>query len=162
MDKPLEVVVGELLLQHGLWLAAAESCTGGLISHLITNVAGSSTYYLGGVTAYSNEAKVRLLGVSRDTLEQHGAVSEETVLEMARGIRKAMGADIGISVSGIAGPTGGTPDKPVGTVWIGLSSAKEEYARHFLWSGDRLAVKEQSAQAALKMVVEHLRNAYGS
>lgn len=77
-------MVGELLLQHGLWLAAAESCTGGLISHLITNVAGSSAYYLGGVTAYSNEAKVRLLGVSKVTLEQHGAVSEETVLEMAR------------------------------------------------------------------------------
>jgi PncC family amidohydrolase len=162
LDKPLEVVVGELLLQHGLWLAAAESCTGGLISHLITNVAGSSAYYLGGVTAYSNEVKVRLLGVSKLTLEQHGAVSEETVLEMARGVRKAMWADIGVSVSGIAGPTGGTPDKPVGTVWIGLSSPRDENACHFLWSGDRLAVKEQSAQAALKMVVEHLRTAYGS
>ncbi len=160
MDKPLEQVVGELLLQHGLWLATAESCTGGLISHLITNVAGSSTYYLGGVTAYSNEAKMRLLGVRQETLEQHGAVSEETVLEMARGIRKAMGADIGISVSGIAGPAGGTPDKPLGTVWIGLSSPRDEYARHFLWSGDRLAVKEQSAQAAMKMVVEYLQNAY--
>jgi PncC family amidohydrolase len=148
------------LLYRGLWLATAESCTGGLISHLITNVAGSSTYYLGGVTAYSNEAKVRLLGVRQETLEQHGAVSEETVLEMARGIRKAMEADIGISVSGIAGPAGGTPDKPLGTVWIGLSSPRDEYARHFLWSGDRLAVKEQSAQAAMKMVVEYLRNAY--
>jgi PncC family amidohydrolase len=162
LDKPLEVMLGELLIQRGLWLATAESCTGGLISHLITNVAGSSSYYLGGVTSYSNEAKVRLLGVSRDTLEQHGAVSEQTVLEMARGIRTAMGADIGVSVSGIAGPSGGTPDKPVGTVWIGLSSAKEEYARHFLWTGDRLAVKEQSAQAALKMVVEHLRIANAS
>jgi PncC family amidohydrolase len=162
LDKSLEEVVGELLLPHGLWLATAESCTGGLIGHLITNVAGSSAYYLGGVTAYSNQAKVRLLGVRKETLEQHGAVSEETVLEMARGVRKAMGADIGISVSGIAGPTGGTPDKPVGTVWIGLSSARDVYARHFLWSGDRLAVKEQSAQAALKMVVEYLRTAYGS
>jgi PncC family amidohydrolase len=162
LDKSLEEVVGELLLPHGLWLATAESCTGGLIGHLITNVAGSSTYYLGGVTAYSNQAKVRLLGVSQETLAQHGAVSEETVLEMARGVRKAMGADIGISVSGIAGPTGGTPDKPVGTVWIGLSSARDVYARHFLWSGDRLAVKEQSAQAALKMVVKYLRTAYGS
>ena len=162
MDKPVEVMLGELLVQRGLWLAAAESCTGGLISHLITNVAGSSSYYLGGVTSYSNEAKVRLLGVNRNTLELHGAVSEETVLEMARGIRKAMGADIGISVSGIAGPTGGSSDKPVGTVWIGLSSAKEEFARHFLWSGDRLAVKQQSAQAALEMLVEHLRSAYGA
>jgi PncC family amidohydrolase len=162
LDKPLEVTVGELLLQHRLWLAAAESCTGGLISHLITNVAGSSNYYLGGVTAYANEAKVRLLGVSQATLDQHGAVSEETVLEMARGIRKAIQADIGVSVSGIAGPTGGTPDKPVGTVWIGLSSATHEYARHFIWTGDRLAVKEQSAKAALKMVVEHLQYDYGS
>jgi PncC family amidohydrolase len=161
LDKPLEQVVGELLLRHGLWLATAESCTGGLIGHLITNVAGSSTYYLGGVTAYSNEAKVNLLGVSQKTLEKHGAVSQRTVLEMARGVRKAMGADIGVSVSGIAGPTGGTPDKPVGTVWIGLSSAREEFAQHFLWSGDRLSVKEQSARAALKMVLEHLRKAYG-
>jgi PncC family amidohydrolase len=162
LDKPLEVTVGELLLQHRLWLAAAESCTGGLISHLITNIAGSSNYYLGGVTAYANEAKVRLLGVSQATLDRYGAVSEETVLEMARGIRKAIGADIGVSVSGIAGPTGGTPDKPVGTVWIGLSSAPHEYARHFMWTGDRLAVKEQSAKAALKMVVEHLQTDYGS
>ncbi len=157
MDKPLEVTVGELLLQRGQWLAAAESCTGGLISHLITNVPGSSGYYLGGVTAYSNEVKMRLLGVSSDTLEQHGAVSEATVLEMARGIRTALGADIGVSVSGIAGPTGGTPDKPVGTVWIGLSSATAELARHFLWSGDRLAVKQQSAQAALEMLVHYLQ-----
>jgi nicotinamide-nucleotide amidase len=161
LDKPLEEVVGELLVRHGLRLATAESCTGGLIGHLITNVAGSSTYYLGGVTAYSNEAKVNLLGVSRKTLEWNGAVSQRTVLEMARGVRKAMGADIGVSVSGIAGPTGGTPDKPVGTVWIGLSSDREEFAQHFLWSGDRLSVKEQSAQAALKMVLEHLRKAYG-
>jgi PncC family amidohydrolase len=160
LDKPLEVMVGDLLLQHGLWLATAESCTGGLISHLVTNVAGSSAYYLGGVTAYTNEVKMRLLGVSQDTLEQHGAVSEETVLEMSRGIRKVMGADIGISVSGIAGPSGGTPDKPVGTVWIGLSSARAEYASHFLWSGDRLAIKELSAQAALKIVVEHLQKTY--
>jgi PncC family amidohydrolase len=162
LDKPLEVTVGELLFHHRLWLATAESCTGGLISHLITNVSGSSLYYLGGVTAYSNEAKVRLLGVSRATLDKHGAVSEETVLEMARGVRNGMGADIGISVSGIAGPTGGTPEKPVGTVWIGLSSARDEYAQNFLWSGDRLAVKEQSAHTALKMVFEYLRKAYGA
>ena len=159
LDKPLEVTVGELLLKHGLWLAAAESCTGGLISHLITNVAGSSGYFLGGVTAYSNEVKMRLLGVSRDTLEQCGAVSEATVLEMARGIRNVMGADVGVSVSGIAGPTGGTPDKPVGTVWIGLSSTTAEFARHFLWSGDRLAVKQQSALAALEMLVQYLQKA---
>jgi nicotinamide-nucleotide amidase len=160
LDKPLEVTVGELLLKHGLWLATAESCTGGLISHIITNVPGSSAYYLGGVTAYANEAKMRMLGVSLDTLNQHGAVSEATVLEMARGIRYALGADIGVSVSGIAGPDGGTADKPVGTVWIGLSSATAKYARHFLWTGNRLAVKEQSARAALEILVRHLQTAY--
>jgi PncC family amidohydrolase len=156
LSKPLEVLVGDLLREHGLRLAVAESCTGGLISHLITNVPGSSTYFAGSVTAYANETKARLLGVSRRTLEKFGAVSAETVLEMARGIRLALAADIGISVSGIAGPDGGTPEKPVGTVWIGLSSSKEENSRHYLWSGDRLAVKEQSAQAALHLLMEYL------
>ena len=161
MAKPLEVLVGELLTLRGLRLALAESCTGGLVGHLITNVAGSSTYYLGGGAAYANEAKVRLLGVNPGTLEKFGAVSAETALEMARGIRLALAADIGVSVTGIAGPTGGTADKPVGTVWIGISTPDDEYARHFLWSGDRLAIKKQSAQAALKLLAEELRNADG-
>jgi len=160
LDEPLEVLVGELLIQHGLQLAVAESCTGGLVSHRITNVPGSSQYYLGGVTSYANLAKVRLLGVSQETLEIHGAVSAEVVLQMARGVRSAFEADIGISTSGIAGPTGGTPDKPVGTTWIGFSSAEGEEARHFLFQGDRLAVKEQAAQAVLKLLVEHLQVAY--
>jgi PncC family amidohydrolase len=159
--KPLEVLVGELLRRRGLRLAMAESCTGGLIGHLLTNVAGSSTYYMGSVTAYAYEAKVRLLGVSWDTLEKFGAVSSETALEMARGIRIALAADIGVSVTGIAGPTGGTPEKPVGTVWIGISTPNEEYARHFLWSGSRLAIKKQSAQAALNILVEHLQKSSG-
>ena len=157
MKKPLEVVVGEILRQRGLCLAVAESCTGGLISHLVTNVPGSSAYYLGGVTAYANEVKIHLLGVHPETLEKYGAVSSETVIEMARGVRNALAADIGISVSGVAGPGGGTLDKPVGTVWIGLSSPQEEYSRHYLWSGDRLAVKQQSAQAALKLLLENLQ-----
>jgi PncC family amidohydrolase len=159
MNKTIEELTGELLLQQGLKLAVAESCTGGLISHLITNVAGASDYYLGGVTSYANEVKVKVLGVSPETLEKHGAVSAETVLEMARGVRKALGADIGLSVSGIAGPTGGTPQKPVGTVWIGLSSARDESARHFQWQGDRLAIKQQSARAALSLLVEFLKAA---
>jgi PncC family amidohydrolase len=157
VDQPLEVYVGELLRKHGLRLAVAESCTGGLVGHLITNVAGSSTYYVGSVTAYAYEAKVRLLGVSWQTLEKFGAVSPETVIEMARGVRLALAADIGVAVSGIAGPGGGMPNKPVGTVWIGLSSPREEYARHYLWSGDRLAVKEQSAQEALRLLAEYLQ-----
>jgi PncC family amidohydrolase len=157
LAKPLEVLAGELLQQSGLQLALAESCTGGLISHLITNVAGSSSYYLGGVTSYANQAKVSLLGVKPGTLEKFGAVSEKTALEMAHGIRIAMAADIGISVTGIAGPSGGTAEKPVGTVWIGLSSPQVEYARHFLWSGSRLAIKKQSAQAALGILVQYLQ-----
>jgi nicotinamide-nucleotide amidase len=111
--KPLEVLVGELLRRGGLRLAVAESCTGGLIGHRITNVPGSSTYYMGSVTAYAYEAKVRVLGVRWSTLEKYGAVSQETVLEMASGVRRALAADIGLSVSGIAGPGGGTPEKPV-------------------------------------------------
>lgn len=157
MDKPLEVIVGEMLLMHNLWLATAESCTGGLVGHLITNVSGSSSYYRGGVVSYANEAKVRLLGVNPETLEKFGAVSEQAVLEMARGVRKALNADIGISVSGIAGPTGGTPQKPVGTVWIGLSASNGELVNHDVWKGDRVAIKEQSAQAALRLVVEYLQ-----
>ncbi|MFZ0534030.1 MAG: CinA family protein [Anaerolineales bacterium] len=161
MAKTLEVLVGELLRGRGLRLAIAESCTGGLIGHLLTNVAGASTYYMGSVTAYAYEAKVRLLGVSWDTLEKYGAVSSETVIEMARGIRLALSADIGLSVSGIAGPAGGTPEKPVGTTWIGLSSPKEEVTRGFLFQGDRLAIKKQAAQATLNLLVEHLQKVYG-
>jgi PncC family amidohydrolase len=157
LKKTLEVRVGEILSQRGLRLAVAESCTGGLISHLVTNVAGSSVYFVGGVIAYANEAKVHLLGVHQETLEKFGAVSSETVIEMARGVRNNLSADIGISVSGIAGPGGGTPEKPVGTVWIGLSTPKEELARHFHWTGNRLDVKEQSARAALMLLLEYLQ-----
>lgn len=155
-DERLEVVVGNLLRREGLRLAVAESCTGGLVGHLITNVPGSSTYYMGSVTAYAYEAKVRLLGVRWGTLEKYGAVSKETVLEMACGVRRALAADIGVAVSGIAGPGGGTPEKPVGLVWIGLSAASVDEAWKFVWPGDRLAVKEQSAEAALRLLVDYL------
>jgi PncC family amidohydrolase len=156
MDEPLEVTAGKLLRQRGLRLAVAESCTGGLVGHRITNVPGSSTYYLGSVIAYAYEAKVRLLGVQWETLEKHGAVSQETVLEMASGVRSTLAADIGLSVSGIAGPGGGTPAKPVGLVWIGLSAAGVDEAWSFQWQGDRLAVKEQSAQMALQLLIDFL------
>jgi PncC family amidohydrolase len=155
---PLEVLVGELLRKRGLRLAVAESCTGGLIGHRLTNVPGSSTYYMGSVTAYAYEAKVRLLGVHWETLEKHGAVSQETVLEMALGVRRALAADIGLSVSGIAGPGGGTPEKPVGTTWIGLSAAGADEAWLHHWPGDRLAVKEQSAEQALRLLAGYLNN----
>lgn len=155
---PLENIVGELLRRRGLRLAVAESCTGGLVSHLITNVPGSSTYFMGGVIAYAYEAKVRLLGVSWQTLEKHGAVSQETVLEMAAGVRKALAADIGISVSGIAGPSGGTPEKPVGLTWIGLSTEGGDEAYSYIWEGNRMAVKEKSARQALRMLKDYLES----
>lgn len=155
-DNPVEVRIGELLRQHGLRLAVAESCTGGLVGHRITNVPGSSTYFIGGVTSYAYEAKVRLLGVRWATLEAHGAVSRETVLEMARGVRQAMAADIGVAVSGIAGPGGGTPEKPVGTTWIGLSARGHEDAWLYQFQGDRLQIKEQAAEQALLCLSEYL------
>ena len=123
IEAPIENQIGDLLRQRGYKLAVAESCTGGLVGHRITNVAGSSDYFTGGVIAYAYEAKVKLLGVSWDTLKTFGAVSRETVLEMAAGVRQSLEADIAISASGIAGPGGGLPDKPVGTIWIGLAAA---------------------------------------
>jgi len=161
-EDTLEYALGELLSARGLTLAVAESCTGGLIGHRITNIAGSSAYYLGSITAYAYEAKVRLLGVSWNSLNQYGAVSEQVALEMARGVRKALGANLGISVTGIAGPGGGTPEKPVGTVWIGLSAggkiiAGNEKAYHFVWQGDRAENKRQSADAALQIALNFLK-----
>ena len=155
-DQPLEVYLGELLQPRGLSLAVAESCTGGLVGHRITNVAGSSNYFIGGVISYANEAKVRLLGVRRETLEAYGAVSQETVLEMARGVRQLFSTDVSLAVSGIAGPGGGTADKPVGTVWIGLSAPGKEQAWLSYLQGDRGQIKEQAAECALRHLVEYL------
>ena len=149
MSELIENQIGSLLRQRGLKLALAESCTGGLIGHRITNVAGSSDYFTGGVVAYANEIKTRLLGVSTDTLNSFGAVSRETVLEMAAGARRRLDADIAISVSGIAGPGGGLPDKPVGTVWIGLAAPDGNWAHLFRFPGDREQIKNAAAEAAL-------------
>jgi len=157
LEQPLEILLGQLLRARGLKLATAESCTGGLIADKITDVPGSSDYFLGGFVSYAYEAKVASLGVSWDTLKAHGAVSRETVLEMARGARRALGADLAISVSGIAGPGGGLPEKPVGATWIGLVTPDGERAEVFYWKGNRRENKEQSAQAALKMVTEFLQ-----
>lgn len=152
-----EIIIGNLLTKKALTLATAESCTGGLISDRITNIPGSSEYFCGGVVAYSYEAKVNLLKVTWDTLRQYGAVSKETVIEMARGGRMALGADIAVSVSGIAGPGGGLAEKPVGTTWIGLSTTEGDWARHFVWSGDRIQNKLSSADAALQLVLDFLQ-----
>jgi len=155
-ERPLETLIGEILTQRGLTLAAAESCTGGLVSHRITNISGSSIYFVGGVVAYANATKMSQLGVRKETLEKFGAVSKETVLEMAFGVRHALKADIGIAVSGIAGPGGGTAEKPVGFTWIGLSASGIDQARQYTWPGDRQTVKEQSAQAVLQMLFDFL------
>jgi nicotinamide-nucleotide amidase len=156
MAEPLEVIVGQLLLQHKKTLALAESCTGGLVGHRITDVPGSSDYLLGGVVAYSYDAKELLLGVRHNTLYDHGAVSPETAVEMARGARRALGADIGISVTGIAGPGGGMPDKPVGLVYICLSARDTERVEKFVWDRDRAGNKWASSEAALQMLKDYL------
>ncbi|HEX7556408.1 MAG TPA: CinA family protein [Leptolinea sp.] len=163
-NNPLEVMIAPKLIMNGLKLAIAESCTGGLIGHRITNIPGSSDYYLGSVTAYAYEVKQRLLGVKSETLLEYGAVSRETVIEMARGIRVCLNADfpmentIGLSVSGIAGPGGSAPGKPVGLVWIGLSTREGNHAWRYLWKGNRVENKESSAQAALQVLYDYLNN----
>ena len=153
----LDIKIGNLLRDRKLKLALAESCTGGLVGDRITNISGSSEYFLGGVVAYAYEAKVALLGVSWDTLNSKGAVSRETVLEMARGARKALDSDIAVSVSGIAGPGGATLDKPVGTTWIGLATADGEWARLFQFSSDRVGNKASAAEAALQLLLDYLQ-----
>ena len=153
----METVIGTLLNERGLTLATAESSTGGLVAHRITSVSGSSDYYLGGFVTYSNEAKEALLGVSRETLIAHGAVSEETAREMARGARKRLGAELGIATTGIAGPTGGTEEKPVGLVYVALSAADAEVCQRHVWQGDRAANNEQSADAVLRLIQVYLQ-----
>ena len=156
MSTSREARLGNLLRDSGLWLAVAESCTGGMLGHLITNMPGSSAYFKGGVIAYSNEIKMEVLGVSPATLDSFGAVSKETVLEMAKGIRNSLNVDMGLSVSGIAGPEGGTKEKPVGTVWIGVSTPKLDEAEMFPSSGDRGSIKEQAAQSAMEIAIRYL------
>lgn len=148
-DASMEEVVAQLLIHHGIKLAVAESCTGGLIGNRLTNVPGSSKFLLADLVTYSNEAKQSLLGVTDATLKDHGAVSEECVREMAAGVRRRIGADVGIATSGIAGPDGGTPDKPVGTVCIALDSEDVKTSRRYQMRGTRDWVKLLSSQVAL-------------
>lgn len=148
-DETLEEIVGRLLLEKSWTLALAESCTGGYIGHRITRVPGSSAYFKTSAVTYSDDSKIRFLGVQSATLKQHGAVSREAALEMAEGVRRQAEADIGLSVTGIAGPTGGSPEKPVGTVWMALARDKESDARLFRFQGDRERVILFASQAAL-------------
>ena len=153
MAEALEIRVGQALRRRKWTLSLAESCTGGLVSHRLTNVPGSSEYYRGGIVSYANEAKIGLLMVRPETLAAHGAVSRETALEMAVGVRRALSADVGLSVTGIAGPGGATPDKPVGLTWIAVSTPEGQAAVRQVWPGDREAVKAQSAEAALALLL---------
>ena len=151
-EKTMEAIVGELLKEQKLTLSVAESCTGGLIGHRLTSVAGSSLYFERGAIVYSNKAKVEMLGVDQRTLDLYGAVSDQTVREMAAGVRRVAKTDIGIAVTGIAGPLGGTEDKPVGTVFIGLSVEGNLFSGKYHFSGDRDRVKLQTSEMALDWV----------
>jgi len=156
MEPSLEEEIAVLLREHGLTIAVAESATGGLVSDLITNVAGSSDYFKGSVVAYDNEVKVKVLGVKAETLAGQGAVSHQTAEEMAEGVRRLMNASMGLSTTGIAGPAGATPEKPVGLFYIGIASDFGTRAVEHVFAGDRLQNKKSAAEAALIMLREHL------
>ncbi len=157
LTAPLEVLIGELLLRLNLTLATAESCTGGLVSHRITNVSGCSIYFLGGVVSYAYDVKEFVLGVDHATLYGQGAVSEAVARQMAQGVRRVLKADVGVSITGIAGPGGGSADKPVGLTYLALAAADAELAERHVWAGDREANKAQSAEAALALVHSYLQ-----
>lgn len=142
------------LRERALTLALAESCTGGLVAKSLTDQAGASAAFIGAVVAYADSVKTGLLRVAPETLAAHGAVSAETAREMATGVRTLLGADLALSITGIAGPAGGTPAKPVGTVWIGTATAQRAEARLFHFSGDRRAIREQAAAAALSLLAQ--------
>ncbi|MEE9442744.1 MAG: competence/damage-inducible protein A [candidate division Zixibacteria bacterium] len=155
-DRELEEVIGQILTEKGMTLAVAESCTGGLLGARITSVPGSSNYFPGGVIAYANDVKINKLGVPRDVLERFGAVSAETAKAMASGLVKLFGADMGVSITGIAGPGGGTEEKPVGTVFIGLAAGERVHYRKFNLSLDREINRERAVATALNMVRKEL------
>ena len=159
-DISLESLVGRLLKQYGMTIATAESCTGGRLAAALNSQSGSSVYYMGSVVAYDNTIKEQVLGVQQDTLMQYGAVSEQTVREMAEGVRKLMHTDYAIATSGIAGPTGGTPDKPVGTVWIAWATPKGTEAQcfHFGAAREREQITQRAVTAALVELIKSLNS----
>jgi competence/damage-inducible protein CinA-like protein len=156
-EADLAAVVLDRCRSAGFTLAVAESCTGGMLGERLTSIPGSSDVFLGGVIAYHNEVKRNLLGVGAEAMERYGAVSEQVALQMASGVREKLGADVGVSVTGIAGPGGGTPEKPVGLVWIAVH-ASEAKSRRFHIGGDRAEIRQRAAQAALEMVRRALSN----
>jgi nicotinamide-nucleotide amidase len=156
-EKTLEDVIAGLLIEKKLTIAVAESCTGGLITNRLTDVSGSSDYLERGLVTYSNAAKISLLGVPAEIIEKRGAVSEETARLMAEGVRKLSGTDLGLSSTGIAGPTGGSPEKPVGTVYIALADSKQTICRHYSYRWDRKRNKEVFSEAALFLLKNYLQ-----
>jgi nicotinamide-nucleotide amidase len=158
VDTNLLNKVSDELKKRRLTIATAESCTGGLLTHFLTNISGSSEYFNRGVISYSNRSKMELLGVPEKILKEYGAVSEQTAHAMAKAIREHAQVDIGLSTTGIAGPTGGTKEKPIGLVYIGIATKKTVSVKRFLFSGDRLQNKEHACDAALKCLHEILLN----
>ena len=154
MNQPKEV--GKIARAKGLKLAVAESITGGLICSLLTDVPGSSDYFMAGFVTYSNASKVKILGVKEETLAHYGAVSEATAREMAAGARVVGGADIGVATTGIAGPTGATPTKPVGLVYMAVDNGRKVVVDSKLFGGDRIGIKEKAAIRTLAMIIELL------
>lgn len=157
-DKELEEVVGQILFKRHLTLSSAESCTGGYIAHKITSVPGSSSYFLGSIISYDNSVKINSLGVSEETLSTHGAVSEETVIQMAKGVREKLGTSISVSTSGIAGPGGGTEEKPVGTVWVALAHESGVITKKLQLTLDRNRNFELTCVYCLDMIRRFLMN----
>jgi len=156
IDEKLPDNASFKLKKHGMTIATAESCTGGLIAHALTNISGSSDYFDRGVVSYSNKSKVELLGVPEVLINKHGAVSEEVAKAMADGIRKKSKVDIGLATTGIAGPTGGTKEKPVGLVYIAVSNSDRTLVKKFQFTGNRLENKESTCNAALVMLLDYL------
>jgi PncC family amidohydrolase len=162
MADPLVDLAGRLqalCVERRLTVATAESCTGGLVAHVLTEVPGSSAYMRGGIVAYADEIKRSELGVAADVLAAHGAVSAQVALAMAEGVRSRLGTDLGVGVTGVAGPDGGTEAKPVGLVYVAVAGLGAAVARRFLWSGDRSENKRSSAAAALEMLVAQAERA---
>ncbi len=155
-----EKKIGKILRERSLTLGLAESCTGGLVAARITSVPGSSAYFMAGFVTYSNNAKAQFLAVPDRLIKRHGAVSDAVARHMAKGAREAAGVDIGISITGIAGPAGGSPEKPVGTVFIGLATKKKVYVRKFLFSGSRHKIRGRSSVEALTMLLDYLEGRF--
>lgn len=146
--------LGNAALAHDVRIATAESCTGGLVGHAITAIAGSSRYFRGGVVSYADDVKADLLGVPPTTLERHGAVSAQVAVAMAEGVRRCIGSDVAVAVTGVAGPDGGSDAKPVGLTYVAVASPTGHEVRRFVWQGDRAQNKERSAAAALELLLE--------